>query len=106
MPKFGHGDEPGMVLIRRRCSLSTAQSTWRGREIEVGLNGPTRSRNGSGGLRGLMATCRPSMPIGLATEIHGHLKEGYGRELSPALISTITDAVLEDVRLCHFPLPP
>ena len=29
---------------------------------------------------------------------HGHLEELYGVEVSPTLISTITDAVLEDVR--------
>jgi putative transposase len=31
-------------------------------------------------------------------EIQGHLKELYGTEVSPALISAVTDAVLEDVR--------
>ena len=37
---------------------------------------------------------------GLTTrEIQGHLEELYGADVSPALISTITDAVLEDVRL-------
>jgi len=37
---------------------------------------------------------------GLTTrEIQGHLEELYGTEVSPSLISTITDAVLEDVRL-------
>ena len=37
---------------------------------------------------------------GLTTrEIQRHLEELYGTEVSPALISTITDAVLEDVRL-------
>lgn len=37
---------------------------------------------------------------GLTTrEIQGHLEELYGTEVSPTLISTITDAVLEDVRL-------
>ena len=36
---------------------------------------------------------------GLSTrEIQGHLAELYGTEVSPTLISTITDAVLEDVR--------
>lgn len=36
---------------------------------------------------------------GLTTrEIQGHLEELYGVEVSPTLISTITDAVLEDVR--------
>jgi len=36
---------------------------------------------------------------GLSTrEIQGHLEELYGTEVSPTLISTITDAVLEDVR--------
>jgi putative transposase len=36
---------------------------------------------------------------GLTTrEIHGHLEELYGVEVSPTLISTITDAVLEDGR--------
>ena len=36
---------------------------------------------------------------GLSTrEIQGHLGELYGTEVSPTLISTITDAVLEDVR--------
>ncbi len=37
---------------------------------------------------------------GLTTrEIQGHLEELYGTEVSPTLISTITDAVLDDVRL-------
>ena len=37
---------------------------------------------------------------GLPTrEIQGHLEELYGTEVSPTLIATITDAVLEDVRL-------
>lgn len=37
---------------------------------------------------------------GLTTrEIQGHLEEVYGTEVSPTLISTMTDAVLEDVRL-------
>jgi len=31
-------------------------------------------------------------------EIQGHLKELYGTEISPTLISTVTDAVLEDVQ--------
>ncbi len=31
-------------------------------------------------------------------EIQGHLKELYGVEVSPALISAVTDAVMEDVR--------
>ena len=31
-------------------------------------------------------------------EIQGHLKELYGTEVSPALISTVTDSVLEDVK--------
>jgi putative transposase len=36
---------------------------------------------------------------GLSTrEIQGHLEELYGTEVSPALISTITDAVWEEVR--------
>jgi transposase-like protein len=36
---------------------------------------------------------------GLSTrEIQGHLEELYGTEVSPTLISTITDAVLDDVR--------
>ena len=36
---------------------------------------------------------------GLSTrEIQGHLEELYGTEVSPALISTITDAVLDEVR--------
>jgi transposase-like protein len=43
---------------------------------------------------------------GLTTrEIQGHLEELYGVEVSPTLISTITDAVLEDVRTWqHRPL--
>ena len=37
---------------------------------------------------------------GLTTrEIQSHLEELYGTEVSPTLISTITDTVLEDVRL-------
>lgn len=36
---------------------------------------------------------------GLSTrEIQGHLEELYGTEVSPALLSTITDAVLDEVR--------
>ena len=31
-------------------------------------------------------------------EIQGHLKELYGVEVSPALISSVTDSVLEDVK--------
>lgn len=31
-------------------------------------------------------------------EIQGHLEEMYGTEVSPALISSVTDAVLEEVR--------
>jgi len=31
-------------------------------------------------------------------EIQGHLHEIYGVEVSPSLISTVTDAVLEEVR--------
>src|SRR5262249_44689707 len=31
-------------------------------------------------------------------EIQGHLEEIYGVEVSPSLISTVTDAVLEEVR--------
>ncbi len=37
---------------------------------------------------------------GLTTrEIQEHLEDLYGTEVSPTLISTITDSVLEDVRL-------
>ena len=45
---------------------------------------------------------------GLTTrEIQGHLEELYGTEVSPTLISTITDAVLADVRLWQSrPLEP
>ena len=45
---------------------------------------------------------------GLTTrEIQGHLEELYGTEVSPTLIATITDAVLEDVRLWQSrPLEP
>ena len=45
---------------------------------------------------------------GLTTrEIQGDLEELYGTEVSPTLISTITDAVLEDVRLWQSrPLEP
>ena len=40
-------------------------------------------------------------------EIQGHLEDLYGTEVSPTLISTITDAVLEDVRLWQSrPLEP
>ena len=36
---------------------------------------------------------------GMSTrEIQGHLKELYGTEISPALISTVTDSVLKDVQ--------
>ncbi len=39
---------------------------------------------------------------GMSTrEIQNHLEELYGTEVSPTLISSITDAVLEDVRLCQ-----
>ncbi len=31
-------------------------------------------------------------------EIQGHLQEIYGTEISPALVSSATDAVLEEVR--------
>ena len=31
-------------------------------------------------------------------EIHGHLEEIYGVAISPSLISTVTDAVLDEVR--------
>ena len=37
---------------------------------------------------------------GLTTrEIQGHLKEIYGIEVSPTLISNVTDAVIEEVKL-------
>ena len=40
-------------------------------------------------------------------KIQGHLEDLYGTEVSPTLISTITDAVLEDVRLWQSrPLEP
>jgi putative transposase len=32
-------------------------------------------------------------------EIQGHLEEMYGIEVSPALISNVTDAVVEEVKL-------
>ena len=31
-------------------------------------------------------------------EIQGHLEEMYGTEVSPSLISSVTDAVIEDVK--------
>ena len=31
-------------------------------------------------------------------EIQGHLKELYGTEVSPMLLSSVTDAMLEDVQ--------
>lgn len=34
-------------------------------------------------------------------EIQGHLEEIYGVEVSPSLISTVTDAVLDQVRACQ-----
>jgi hypothetical protein len=55
----------GMAVVRRRYRPSKVRSTWRCREIgRARVNRPW-SRNGSGGLRGLMATCWPSMPMGL-----------------------------------------
>src|SRR5438270_11507563 len=35
------------------------------------------------------------------SEIQGHLEEIYGVEVSPSLISTVTDAVLDEVRACQ-----
>jgi putative transposase len=32
-------------------------------------------------------------------EIQAHLEEIYGTEISPTLISSVTDAVVEDVKL-------
>jgi putative transposase len=34
-------------------------------------------------------------------EIQGHLEEIYGVEISPSLISTVTDAVLDEVRVAE-----
>jgi hypothetical protein len=39
---------------------------------------------------------------GMSTrDIQGHLEEQYGVEVSPALISQVTDAVMEQVRACR-----
>ena len=32
-------------------------------------------------------------------EIQGHLEEMYGTEVSPALISSVTDAVMDEVKV-------
>ena len=72
----------------------------------VGPGGP-RDRNGSfmpqlvpkrqRRLEGFDAKVLSLYARGLSTrEIQGHLEELYGTEVSPTLISTITDAVLED----------
>jgi putative transposase len=34
-----------------------------------------------------------------AREIHGHIRELYGLEVAPDLVSAVTDAVLEEVAL-------
>lgn len=38
-------------------------------------------------------------------EIQAHLEEMYGAEVSPSLISTVTDAVVEDIKACGWPRP-
>jgi len=56
---------------------------------------PTRQRR----LEGFEAKVLSLYARGLSTrEIQGHLAERYGTEVSPTLISTITDAVLDEVR--------
>jgi transposase-like protein len=56
---------------------------------------PKRQRH----LEGFDAKVLSLYARGLSTrEIQGHLEELYGTEVSPTLISTITDAVLEEVR--------
>ncbi len=57
--------------------------------------GPTRQRR----LDGFDDTVLALYARGLTTrDIQGHLEERYDVEVSPTLISTITDAVVEDVR--------
>ncbi|QPD04823.1 MAG: hypothetical protein Nkreftii_002597 [Candidatus Nitrospira kreftii] len=58
----------GMAVVRRRSRPSKARSTWRCRAIgRARVNRPW-SRNGIGGLRGLMIRCWLSMPMG---PLHG-----------------------------------
>ncbi len=55
---------------------------------------------------------RPPMPgVCSMQEIQGHLEELYGTDISPELISTVTDAVMDEVRSWqnrplegHFPI--
>src|SRR5213076_1240230 len=54
---------------------------------------------GRPGLRGSTIASSASSPDGLSVrEIQGHLLELYAVEVSPDLISRVTDAVLEEVR--------
>ena len=57
---------------------------------------PKRQRR----LEGFVGTVLALYARGLTTrDMQGHLEELYGVEVSPTLIATITDAVVEDVRI-------
>jgi putative transposase len=65
----------------------------------MGVSPPKASKKRQRRLEGFDDKVLSLYARGLSTrEIQGHLEELYGTEVSPTLISTITDAVLDEVR--------
>ena len=90
---------PATARARRRCRRTPGHCTLGSRVTGRGALRRSLCPSASGGLEGFDAKVLSLYARGLSTrEIQGHLEELYGTEVSPTLISTITDAVLDEVR--------
>ena len=85
-------------MARRRCSPTPARSSWRCRAIARRRFDPQLIAKYQRRFPGFDDKIVSMYARGMSTrEIQGHLRELYGIDVSPDLISAVTDAVLDEV---------
>src|SRR5262249_3379911 len=85
---------PVTARARRPCRRTPGRWTWRSRVTATGALRRSSCLKRQRRLEGFDAQVLSLYARGLSTrEIQGHLEEWYGTEVSPTLISTMTDAV-------------
>ena len=88
-----------MAAPRSGCSSKTASSRSRSPGIGPAISSPSWSPSTAGAWKALTDKVIALYAYGMTTrEIQGHLHELYGVEISPSLVSAVTDSVLDDVR--------
>ena len=103
---YEHGQEPPLVQTNRRngTSRKTVRSEDGAVEIEIPRDGdgsfePRLIAKGQTRIDGLDDKIIAMYARGMSVrDIRGHLEELYGLEVSPDLISRVTDAVLDEVK--------